>query len=362
MKYRKLGHTGMYVSAISFGTMFYGGAQYQATDNPVSKEDAVLCLKKAIESDINYLDCADIYGAYGNAENIIGEVIKDYERTDLVISSKVWFPMSSKVNNRGLSKKHIQESIHKTLERLNTDYLDLYYCHRYDYSTPLEETIVAMNDLIDQGKILYWGTSNWPAAQLERAYGITSKLGLRPPACDQVRYNLFLRYGLEIELPYTIEYYGLGTVVYKVLADGLLAGKYDVEKIEDLDEKAIQNLSHRIGGEFNASTLEKMHQLLEIAKDLDLTISQLAYAWVLKNPFVSTALMSTRKPERIEENLKIIDAPLDDESYNKINSILDNEPRPPVFYLYDSHAYYKKYQSQFQAGERGIFPPNFGKF
>ncbi len=347
MKYRKLGNSGMYVSEIGFGSIFFGGAQWNATENPVTREEALICLKKAREKGINHFDCADIYGGFGPAEKIIGEFIKDYDRADFVLASKVFFPMSTNSNDRGLSKKHISEAIEKTLGRMNLDYLDVYYCHRYDYSTPLEETIRAMNDLIDEGKILYWGTSNWFASQLERACGIAKNLGLKGPVCDQAKYSLVMRFSGEYELPYTAEYTGIGLVAYKVLADGLLTSRYKGKKIEELSEQEIKPIMRYICDENQkpqASKFKKILKLSQITQGLDITLAQLAYAWVLSNPLVSSALMGTRYPKRIDENLEALDVSLTKEILEQIDEILDNRPFDLIQngYMGEDYAFYKE--------------------
>lgn len=347
MKFRKLGSSGMYVSELGLGSLFYGGAQWNATDNPVSREEALICLNQAWERGINHFDCADIYGGFGPAEKIIGDFIKDYDRSEFVLASKVFFAMSVNSNDRGLGKKHISEAIDKTLERMNIDYLDIYYCHRYDYSTPLEETVRAMNDLIDEGKILYWGTSNWFAAQLERAYGIAKNLGLHGPVCDQAKYNLVMRFSGECELPYTAEYTGIGLVAYKVLADGLFTSKYKGKKIEDLSDQEIKPILRYIGDEnqkLEASKFEKILKVSEIAQEMEITLAQLAYAWVLSNPLVSSALIGTRHPERIDENLKALDVSLTTDIIEKIDEILDNRPFDLIDngYMGEDYAFYKE--------------------
>ena len=366
MKYRKLGNTGAYVSSLSFGTMFYGGAQWQATNNPVSREDGLACLKKAFDNGINYLDCADLYGAYGNAEKILGEFIKDYERSDFFISSKTFLPMSPKANDSGLSRKHIFESIDKSLARLGTDHIDLYYCHRYDFSTPLQETVVAMNDLIKLGKISYWGTSNWESSQLERAFGIAEKLGLQGPAVDQAKYSLLQRYSAEVELPYTMDYHHLGVVAYKVLADTFLTPQYAVKSIEDLSEKEVTSLSR-----FSLTTesvktqaleiLDKIQKLTDIAQSLGISLSQLAIGWVLQNKNVSSAIISTRKPSRIDENVKSIDIKIDTEIANKISTVLGNDPTTEKTYKSNMYWYHKKIVTR-TIEDESIFPPSPDKF
>jgi aryl-alcohol dehydrogenase-like predicted oxidoreductase len=360
MKFKKLGKSGMHVSIISFGTMAYGGAQYKFTENPVSQQDALKCLEKAFNLGINYIDCADIYGAYGEAEKIIGEFIQQHDRSNFIISSKLMFPMSKNVNDRGLSKKHIHESINKTLKHLKTDYLDLYYCHRYDFTTPLEETITAMNDLIEQGKILHWATSNWRAVQLERTFGITTRLGLRPPVCDQTKFNMFQRYAVEIELPYTADYYGLGIVAYRVLAEKLLTGKYNTLELENLPAEDKRNFSSYI--EKDPQIMEKIMKLSELAQELDITLPQLVYAWSMQISLVDTVLMSTRNPDRIEENIQSIDIKLDSETLEKIESILDNRPIPVRRGTTESYVDFNNFVRQQPLAQIGKFPPDPREF
>ena len=366
MKFRKLGHSGAYVSSLSFGTMFVGGAQWQYTPNPVTREEGLSCLAKSYDLGINYLDCADIYGAYGNAEEVIGEFIKEYDRSDFFISSKTFLPMSPKANFSGLSRKHIFESVDKSLERLGTDHIDLYYCHRYDFSTPLEETVKAMNDLISQGKIYYWGTSNWEGTQLERAFGIAKRLGLQGPVCDQSKYSLLQRYSAEVELPYTMDYYNLGVVAYKILADTVLTPFYLGKTIEKLSKDDILNLSRYAFSSLDPherakEVLDKINKLNTVAGNLGVSISQLAIAWILQNNNVSSAIMSTRKPARVEENVQAIDLKLDGDTNKEILSIIANDPFPEASYKGASYWYHKNIVKKTLESET-IYPPSPEKF
>ncbi|OLS29038.1 MAG: L-glyceraldehyde 3-phosphate reductase [Candidatus Heimdallarchaeota archaeon LC_2] len=353
----------MYVSEISYGTMFLGGAQFQATNNPVTAEEGKVCLEKAIGVGMNYIDSADIYGAYGPAETIVGNTIKDYDRSELVIATKACIPMSKHANHRGLSRKHLFDSIQGSLQRLQTTYVDLYYCHRPDYSTQLIETVRTMNYLIDRGQILHWGTSNWPSADLERAFGIAEKLGLEGPVVDQSKYNLYTRSAVEQGLPYTIDGWDLGIVAYKVLSDGVLTGMYDDVEFKELNEKQLANLTgmKRRGIPFDKDDLSKLKKFGQIAKDLDIKPSQLAYAWTLSNSDVSSAIMSTRDPKRIEENIVALDVILSVDVIEQLDELfpLDN------YYdkAYNSNPYYKmkKYINS-ERNEDGLIPPSPGKF
>jgi len=337
MKYRKLGNSGLRVSEISLGSMFYGGAQYQATDQPVSREDASKVIRRAIDLDINHLDCADIYGAYGNAEEILGKTIAEYDRDHLIISSKVMLPMGRHELDRGLSRKHLKKSINQTLERMQTGYIDIYYCHRYDHLTPLPEVIQTMNTLIEQGKIHYWATSNWSPAELERAMAIANDHGFQGPIADQTKYNLNRRYPLEVALPYTLDYHNIGITAYKILAGGIFTSIYAGKKYEDLtdeEKKAILSEFPQTGEELREDYMDRLQQYISLATELDLTPAQLTYAWTLKNKRVSTAIMSTSKPDRVDENIVAIDVNLSDENMEKINQLF-----PDTISYYDTYSY-----------------------
>ncbi|MHA2029256.1 MAG: aldo/keto reductase [Candidatus Kariarchaeaceae archaeon] len=326
MKYRFLGNSGVRVSEIGLGTMAYGGAQYQFTDQPVSKEDAVKTLIKALELEINHIDCADIYGAYGNAEKIVGETVKGYNREEIILSSKVMMPMSRNELDRGLSRKHLMKSIDRTLGNLDTGYVDLYYAHRFDHYTPLKEVIKSMNILIDQSKIRYWGTSNWSAAELERTFAICERYGWEGPIVDQTKYNLFNRYCGEFGLQYVMDEHGLGLVPYKILAEGVFAGVYGGKTYADLNEDEKKEIQNKIGDTvFDETVFVNLLRFDEIAKELDINPSQLSYAWILQVDNVSVALMSTRKPERIADNIAALDVTLSTETVNEINGLFKPE-------------------------------------
>ncbi|MCY3414507.1 MAG: aldo/keto reductase [Candidatus Heimdallarchaeota archaeon] len=334
MKYRLLGKTGIRVSELSLGSMGWGGAQYQYTDQPVNKEDAVNTLKKALELDINYIDCADIYGAYGNAEKIIGETLKGYEREELFISSKVMMPMSRNEFDRGLNRKHLIKSIDRTLNNFNTEYVDLYYAHRFDHTTPLENVIRTMNSLIQHGKIRYWGTSNWSPAELERTFALCERYGWEGPVVDQTRYTLLHRYSGEFALQYVMDYHGLGLVPYKILLEGLFAGAYTSKPFSELVDSEKQQLQSIIGNNpLTEDLYNKIRRYDEIAKDLEITPAQLSYAWILQVDNVSSALMSTRKPHRVEENLEALTITLSEDTKKEINQLFP--PETDAFLTYN---------------------------
>jgi len=333
MKYRLFGNSGIRVSEISLGTMAYGGAQYQFTDFPVNKNDAQKTIMKALEVGINYIDCADIYGAYGNAEKIIAETIKDYNREEIILSSKLMMPMSRNELDRGLNRKHLMKSIDRTLSNFKTDYVDLYYAHRYDYFTQsLEKVIKSMNILIDQGKIRYWATSNWSPAELERAYAICEKYGWEGPVVDQTRYNLLSRYNAEIALQYTLDGHKMGLVPYKILLEGIFAGVHSKEDSLSGDKKEeLQKIIRNIP--MTDELFAKIKQFDELAKSLDLSPAQLAYAFILQIDNVSTALMSTRNPDRIEQNIVACDVILSNETILEINKLFPLEHDGYISYV-----------------------------
>ncbi|MFX0151268.1 MAG: aldo/keto reductase family protein [Candidatus Hodarchaeota archaeon] len=321
MKYRNVGKTGLKISEISIGAwLTYGGSE--------DKESSRLCITKAIESGINFIDIADVY-ARGRAEEVIGEIIfeENYYRKDLVLSSKVFWPMSDRVNDRGLSRKHIMESIDRTLDRLQTDYLDIYFCHRFDRFTPLEETIRAMSDLVDLGVVHYWGTSVWPAIQLERATWMAKDLGCHPPLVEQPRYNMLDRF-IERDIIETCHSNGIGIVCWSPLAGGLLTGKYN-ETVPEGSRGATTKFLQR---EMTEENISKIKHLQLIADKLEITLGQLALAWILRHEDISCAITGATKSEHVESNVKASEVTLDIEILNEVEKVLDNKPRiHPVY-------------------------------
>jgi voltage-dependent potassium channel beta subunit len=321
MQYRNVGKTGLKISEISIGAwLTYGGSE--------DKESSRLCITKAIDLGINFIDIADGY-AHGKAEEVIGEIIleENYDRKDLVISSKVFFPMSDSVNDRGLSRKHIMESIDHTLDRLQTDYLDIYFCHRFDRYTPLEETIRTMSDLIDLGVVHYWGTSVWPAVQLERAVWMAKDLGCHPPLVEQPRYNMLDRY-IERDIMETCQRNGIGIVCWSPLAGGLLTGKYN----EGVPEGSRGATTKWLQREMTDTNISKIKQLQPIADKLEITIGQLALAWILCREEMSCAIIGATRPEHVESNVKASEVTLDNDILDQVEEILDNKPQiHPVY-------------------------------
>ncbi len=318
MEYRKLGKAGTRVSAVSLGGWLTFGAS-------LSEKQSHRILDVAVEHGINFIDLADVY-AHGKAERIVGNYLKGKDRSRFVISSKVFWPMSSDVNDRGLSRKHVYESIHRSLKRLGTDYLDIYFCHRYDTDTPLEETIRIMDDLVHQGKIIYWGTSVWTAAQIEKAVGLSNRFMAYPPQVEQPRYNMLDRH-IEREVLPTCESHGIGLTVWSPLAGGILTGKYN----EGIPPGSRAATSDWLKEELTEENLQKVRELTRLARDLGMTMAELALAWVLRLPQISSAITGATREEHILSNVRAVEARerLTPEVLERIERILQNKPEPP---------------------------------
>jgi len=313
-----MGKTGLKVSEISLGAWVTFG-------NQIDQKTASDLIHAAHEQGINYFDNADVY-AGGQAEVVMGQAIKGLARAELVISSKVFGPTMPGPNGRGLSRKHIMESIHASLKRLDTDYLDLYFCHRYDPDTPMEEVARAMDDLIHQGKVLYWGTSEWEAAQVAQAIGVARQYGLVPPVVEQPQYNLFHRNRVEMELAPLCKEYGLGLVTYSPLYQGLLTGKYNdgIPSGSRADRDDMAWVRDRITPE----KVEVVRHLTVIANDLGITPAQLAIAWILRRKEVSSVITGATRIEQLDDNLTAAEAVdnLSDEILEHIEQIVGNQP------------------------------------
>jgi voltage-dependent potassium channel beta subunit len=293
MLYRRLGRSGLKVSEISLGSWVTFGTQ-------VDEKKAVSLLHAAFDHGINYFDNADIYSD-GKAEIIMGQAIKKLPRTELVLSSKVFWPTSAGPNARGLSRKHVMESVHASLKRMDVDYLDLYFCHRYDPDTPVEEVVQTMNILIQQGKILYWGTSEWEASQVAQAYGIARQYNLIPPTMDQPQYNLLHRKRVEDTLMPLCRELGIGLTIFSPLAYGILTGKYN-EGIPEGSRASLENYGW-VRDRITPERIERVKKLQAISAELGVTPGQLAIAWILRRKEVSTVITGASRVEQLEENL-----------------------------------------------------------
>jgi voltage-dependent potassium channel beta subunit len=314
VKYRRLGRSGVKVSEISLGSwLTYGGS--------VAEERARACIHKAYELGINFFDTANVY-MRGTAEEIVGRALKGFERDSYVLATKVYFPMGEGPNDRGLSRKHIIEQCHASLERLGVDYLDLYQCHRYDEDAPLEETLRALDDLVRQGKILYVGVSEWTAVQIADALRLTEEMNLERIVSNQPRYNMIQRQ-IEAEVIPLCEHEGVGQVVFSPLAQGVLTGKYRAGETPEQGTRAADPESNRFMQQvMNEEVLSAVGKLSSVASDAGLSMSQLALAWVLQHDNVSSAIIGASRPEQVEDNAEAAGVRLSTQVVSEIDSTL----------------------------------------
>ena len=318
MNYRKMGHTGLKLSELSIGAWLTFGEQ-------IDQKTATNILQIAYERGVNFFDNADVY-ASGRAETVMGKAVKGMPRESLVISSKVFWPTMEGPNGRGLSRKHIMESCHASLRRLDLEYIDLYFCHRHDPETPMEEVVRAMDDLVHQGKVLYWGTSQWRASQIGDAHRIARQWGLYPPMVEQPHYNLFVRQVVEGELLLASENLGFGIVTFSPLRSGLLTGKYN-EGVPD-GSRLSKDGYEFLKGILTEGSVEKVRQLGKIAASLGVSVAQFAIAWLLRLPQITSVITGATKPEHLEENLKAVSVveKLTQDVLEQIEAIMGNEP------------------------------------
>jgi len=322
MEYRHLGRSGLKVSALSYGSWVTFGDQ-------IDTDQAAECMQIAYDHGVNFFDNAEAYSG-GESERMMGEIIqeKGWDRTDLVVSTKIFWGGDGP-NDQGLSRKHVIEGTEAALDRLQMDYVDLIFCHRPDVETPIEETVRAMNYLIDQGLAFYWGTSEWSAEQIRHAYEVARRENLVPPTMEQPQYNMFHRERVETEYAPLYDDFGLGTTIWSPLGSGLLTGKYNDGIPEDsrLATEGYEWLQDQV---LREERLDEVRQLTEVAEDLDCTTAQLALAWCLQNPNVSTVITGASKPHQVEENMQALEVTkkIDDEVEARIEDILDNKPEP----------------------------------
>ncbi|MGE5225158.1 MAG: potassium channel beta subunit family protein, partial [Omnitrophica WOR_2 bacterium] len=299
MKYRFLGSSGLQLSELSLGAWVTYGEQ-------VGEDVAYECMKAAYDNGVNFFDNAESYGK-GNAEVVMGRVLKraGWRRSDIVISTKIFWG-GDKPNQRGLSRKHVIEGTLASMERLQLDYVDMLFCHRPDILTPIEETVYAMNYLINQGKAFYWGTSEWNADQIMEAYGVARREHLIPPQMEQPQYNMFVREKVEHDYARLYKEVGLGTTIWSPLASGFLTGKYNngIPEGSRLTLEGYEWLRRDFEGEQAEKKIEKVRALEPIANELGCSLAQLALAWCLKNPNVSTVITGASRPEQVVENMK----------------------------------------------------------
>ncbi len=319
MLYRQLGKWGVRLSALGLGSYLTIGFK---VDEPTSQQ----MVRVALERGINFVDTANAYNR-GRAEEVLGRCLKGAPRSSFFLLTKVWAAMGEGTNDRGLSAKHIREQCEASLRRLGMDYVDLYMCHRPDPSTPLEETIRAMEDLARQGKIIYWGVSEWPAWMMVEAQHLAKELGARPIAVNEPRYSLLWRYPEAEVFPVT-RAHGIGNVVFSSLAHGMLTGKYppgapapQETRAADPDQNSvIMNLY------WTEENKQKGQELMRLAQELGTTAATLSIAWALRNPAVTSVILGTRTVAQLEENLKAVELEVPPEALAKLDALY---PAPP---------------------------------
>ncbi len=316
MEYRKLGKWGVRVSEVGLGSwLTYGGS--------VEEKAAAKQIHYAFEQGINFFDTANVY-AQGAGEVAVGKAIKSLNRDAIVLATKVYFPMGQGPNDKGLSRKHIFEQCHASLKRLQQDYVDLYQCHRYDAEVPMYEIVRSMDDLIRQGKILYWGVSEWQADHIEDAVQTALSMNAMPPVSNQPQYNMLAR-EIEKEVIPISKKLGLGQVVFSPLAQGVLTGKYKPDHPFPPDSRAADNRNNvfMVGRSLMArETLELVQKLLPIAAELNISMAQLALAWCLRLPEISSVIIGATKSAQIEDNIKATTISLPQDAIKRIDDIL----------------------------------------
>lgn len=324
MEYRRMGRTGLQLSVLSFGSWITFAKQI---DDSASEQLMTL----AYDQGINFFDNAEIYSR-GESERMMGRILKKtgWERSSYVVSSKVmfgWRGPANKPNQTGLSRKHIVEACHEALERFQLDYLDLYFCHRPDRTVPTEEIVRTMNLLIQQGKILYWGTSEWTASEIMEAHAIAKQLGLEGPAMEQPQYNLFERYKMEVDYHWIFKNTGLGTTIWSPLASGLLTGKYN-QGIPDGSRLALEGFDWLKDRTLTDQRIEAVRRLETVANDLGASLATLSIAWCISNPNVTTAILGASRPQQLQENFKALDLlpKLTPEVLTHIDNVMGTKP------------------------------------
>ena len=314
MEYRHLGKSGLVISEIAYGNWVTHGSQ-------VAEQAAAECVRAALDEGITTFDTADVY-AGGRAEEVLGRALHGVRRESLEIFTKVYWPMGEGRNDRGLSRKHITESVHASLRRLQTDYIDLYQAHRYDYETPIEETMRAFDDLVRAGKVLYIGVSEWRAEQIAAALRVADELGLDRIVSNQPQYSMLWRV-IEAEVVPLCEKEGIGQIVFSPIAQGVLTGKYQPGAAPPADSRATDpSGSNFIKRLLTDETLTAVQQLKPLADEAGLSLAQLAVAWTLQNPNVSAAIIGATRPEQVRENVKAAGVRLDAGLMSRIDEAL----------------------------------------
>lgn len=313
MEYRRLGAAGVRVSAVGLGSwLTFGGT--------VEERKARDCIRRAYELEVDFFDTANTY-ARGQAERVVGAALAEFPRESFVLATKVYFPMGDGPNDSGLSRKHVFEQCHASLERLGVDYIDLYQCHRYDDDTPLEETCGIMNDLVRQGKVLYWGVSEWTAQQIRQAVEMCRARGWSPPSSNQPEYNALQR-TIEVDVLPTARELGLGTVIWSPLAQGVLTGKY--ESVSDIPagSRAAGRHAGFMRPYLRREVLQAVRGFVRLAREAGCTPGQLAIAWCLRRPEVSSAILGATKVRHVDEGVAAADLDLEPEVFEGVNQAL----------------------------------------
>ncbi|MCG9899178.1 MAG: aldo/keto reductase [Hydrotalea sp.] len=327
MEYRRMGRTGLQLSALSFGS-------WVTFHKQIEDQTADTLMGMAYDAGINFFDNAEVY-ASGESEKMMGRVLrqKNWDRTSYVLSSKAYFGWrgkNNKPNQTGLSRKHLTEACNEALQRLQTEYLDLYFCHRPDKQVPIEEVVWTMNTLIQQGKILYWGTSEWSGVEIMEAHRVARDNRLIGPSMEQPQYNLFERHKMENDYLEVFKNVGLGTTIWSPLASGLLTGKYN-NGIPDGSRISLPGFEWLKDSVYVESKIEKVKKLGELANELGQSLAAIAIAWTLKNPNVSTTILGATSEQQLVQNLQALDALplLTEEVMTKIESIMETKPILP---------------------------------
>lgn len=327
MEYRYMGNTGLQLSVLSFGSWV---SFHKQIDDSMADE----LMGIAYDHGVNFFDNAEVY-ALGESENMMGRVLKkkNWDRTSYTVSSKAfwgWRGTANKPNQTGLSRKHLVEACHEALQRLQMEYLDLFFCHRPDKGTPIVETVWTMHNLIQQGKILYWGTSEWSGVEIMEAHRVANQYGLIGPSMEQPQYNLLERNKMENEFLMVFKTVGMGTTIWSPLASGLLSGKYN-DGIPEGSRFGLTGFDWLKDRWMKDDMLNKVKGLAALAKELGISMAELSIAWCIKNPNVTTAILGATKKEQLLENLKAAKAveKLDTAVMQQIEDIVQTKPVLP---------------------------------
>ena len=318
MNYRNLGKWGLKVSEVALGSWVTDLAGTEA------EKIALQTVNAAFDAGINFFDCADAYSG-GAAEKFLGKALKEHSRNEFVVSSKVFFPVGRGANDWGLSRKHIIEQLDKTLKNMKLDYVDLYFCHRFDPTTPVEETMQVLSDMVAAGKILYYGVSEWSPVQITEAVAVTKEYHLRPLSVIQPQYNMVDRY-IEDEIIGICEKNGIGITTFSPLAQGLLTGKYRKGAPIPAGSRATWQADKQINKLLTDDHLDKVEKLLKVAEDVGVTLSVLALAWILRKKQITSVITGASRPAQLEANVKASGLTLSQDALDEIDKILDYHP------------------------------------